>query len=437
MNEKGSVLVVGLGHVGQPLAAVLAEAGFTVYGVDKNPEILERLCDRNSHVLETGLSELLARHLDKRLLVGPPESVTGISLDTTVISVESGYAKTTLVPDITSLKHAAAFVSSILTPRHLVIVRTTVPIGTTRTTTASILESGGLRAGKDFGLAYCPERIVEGAAIAELRRIPQIIGAIDQDSGDRAESIFRSVTPSVVRVSSLEAAEAVKLVDNAYRDTRFAFANTIAELCEQIKLNSWELIRAANLNYPRNSIPVPSPGVGGSCIPKDSLFLNHAARATGTQLPLIDAARQVNGGGPRRLIARLRRLTSLEGVAIFIAGFAFKGAPETGDLRESPTLALLEELKGTETQITGYDPVVGPEQIAALGVTPVGSLEAGLASCRVCVFMTNHQRFTSLTTNELVKQLGAGAIVVDGWGLFDPGECRRSGLTYLGVGVGE
>jgi UDP-N-acetyl-D-mannosaminuronic acid dehydrogenase len=431
------MLVVGLGHVGQPLAAALAEAGFTVYGVDKDPETVERIRANNSHVREAGLSELLASHLDRRLMVGTLESVVDVSIDATIISVESGYEKLTSTPDLTSLEKAATFVGSILSAGQLVIVRTTVPIGTTRAMTIPILESArGLEAGRDFGVAYCPERVVEGAALAELGGTPQVVGAVDECSGLSAEAIFSRIARRVVRVSSLEAAEAIKLIDNAYRDTRFAFANTIAELSERIGLNSWELIRAANLDYPRNSIPVPSPGVGGSCIPKDSGYLGHAASTVGISLPLISAARSVNEGGPRRIAQRLSDVLPLRAVSVFIAGFSFKGSPETDDMRDSPTLALLQELARHGARISGYDPAVTVERLAALGVTPVETLEAGLRACRVSIFMTNHQRFRSIGTPALIRLLPRGSVVVDGWSLFNADECRRSGLTYLGVGVG-
>ena len=435
--ETRTVLVVGLGHVGQPLAAMLADAGLTVYGVDKDPETIERICSNDSHVREPKLSELLARHLNHRLIVGPPESIIGIPIDATVISVESAYEKLTSTPDLESLEKATTFVGSTLKTGHLVIVRTTVPIGTTRSMTIPILETAsGLEAGRDFGVAYCPERVVEGAALDELGRTPQVVGAIDEGSSLSAEAIFRRITRRVVRVSSLEGAEAIKLIDNAYRDTRFAFANTIAELSERAGLNSWELIRAANLDYPRNSIPVPSPGVGGSCIPKDSLFLEHAARTAGTSLPLISAARAVNEEGPKRIARRLSGLLSLRAANVFIAGFAFKGVPETGDMRDSPTLALLEELKRHCAQITGYDPSVPSDRIAALGITPVETLEVGLRTSRVSIFMTNHQAFATMSTRQLIQILPRDGVVVDGWGLFDPDECQRSGLTYIGVGIG-
>jgi len=219
--ETRTVLVVGLGHVGQPLAAMLAESGLTVYGVDKDSETIERICSNNSHVREPKLSELLARHLNDRLIVGPPESIIGISIDATVISVESAYEKLTSTPDLESLEKASTLAGSILRPGQLVVVRTTVPIGTTRSMTIPILEgASGLDAGRDFGVAYCPERVVEGAALDELGRTPQVVGAIDERSGVSAEAIFRRITKRVVRVSSLEGAEAIKLIDNAYRDTR-------------------------------------------------------------------------------------------------------------------------------------------------------------------------------------------------------------------------
>ena len=436
MDNKQKVLIVGLGHVGQPLAVMLAEAGFTVYGVDIQQQVIKTMQKGHSHVEEPGLSDLIKRHLNKRLFVGLPESTNIDIAQTIVLTVESDQPKTKRSPNLTNLKNAAAWVGSQLRPGQLLIVRSTVPVGVTRTVIRPILEANGLRAGTDFGLAFCPERTLEGAALKEICSTPQIVGGIDDASGERAESIFRKLTRSVVRVSSLEAAEAIKLIDNTYRDTRFAFANTIAEFCEGLGLDSLELIRSANCEYSRNSIPVPSPGVGGSCIPKDSRFLQYSARQAGLRIPLISTARKVNEEGARRLAYRLARLIRLEGATVFVAGFAYKGAPETSDMRGSPTLDLVDHLKGEGADVTGYDPAVDFERIAAAGVRPVKSVAAGLRECKACVFMTNHPEFGRLQVADLGEHLRPSAVIVDGWGLFDPKECEIQGFKHLGVGVG-
>jgi UDP-N-acetyl-D-mannosaminuronic acid dehydrogenase len=436
LNNREGILVVGLGHIGQPLAAKLAQAGFTVQGIDTNEEVVDKIHRGESHILEPGLSALINENLNKKLFVSSPSSIEISNTSTIMICVESVYDTAKQCPDLASLRKSVSSISRTLKRGQLIILRSTVPVGTTAKMVAPTLEKSGLRMGSDFGLAYCPERIVEGAALQELGSIPQIIGTVDEQSQERASAIFSKLTSRVIPVSSFETAEAIKLTDNVYRDTRFAFANTIAELCEHMGLNVHELINAANLDYPRNSIPVPSPGVGGSCIPKDSRFMMFGAQQSGFQLPLVDAARQVNEDGPIRLAKRIGKAIPLNSAKVFVAGIAFKGVPETEDTRDSPTIALIDELEKCGATLFGYDPAVNPEQISEFGLTPMETLDAGLSICDVCVFMTNHREFTELTVDDLIQRLPTGAIVVDGWGIFEPDECESRGIRHIGVGVG-
>ena len=437
MVDTYPVLVVGLGHIGLPLALTLAKAGYQVQGVDTDPEAIQSILRGQPRIYEPGITALLAKFLGHNLSVTLPEFVEKIEVPRAiVVCVASNHAKTDRNPDLTSLQRSASWIQTVLRFGDLVIVRSTVPIGTTRSLIKPLLENETMKAGIDFGLAYCPERVLEGAVLREIEGIPQIIGGIDEESSANAEILFSKVTPHRLRVSSLEAAETVKLIDNVYRDTRFAFANTIAEMCEGLGLNSWEIIRAANYEYPRNSIPVPSPGVGGSCLPKDSRFLLYSAEGSNSELALVSSARKVNENTPVRLARRVKDAVPLEGTLVFVAGFAFKGVPETKDVRESPTTEFIKELLREGAVITGYDPAVDGATIAAMGVSPMESLDSGLRGCDICVFMTNHSQFQILGVEGLAQRLKVGALVVDGWNMFDQKECVRRGFSYIGNGNG-
>jgi UDP-N-acetyl-D-mannosaminuronic acid dehydrogenase len=353
-----------------------------------------------------------------------------------VICVGTSYPPRAAEPDLTDLRLSISWAAQQLRPGQLVVARSTVPIGTTRSVILPGLEESGLRAGQDFMLAFCPERTVEGAAIDELGRLPQIVGGINDESGEYARKLFERVTPYVIQVSSPEAAEAVKLLDNTFRDVRFGFANSVAQLFEELGLNTFELVRAANYKYPRNSIPVPSPGVGGSCIPKDSRFLDFSARQVEVDIPLIAEARRANETMTRRLAERIQRTVDLSDARVFIAGFAFKGVPETNDMRESPTLDLVDEIAEFGAQISGYDPAINADLIASTGADPVETLNEGLTNCDVCVFMTNHREFTAVTTKKLAQWIKPGTLVVDGWGMFDRQALEDAGMRYLGVAIG-
>lgn len=428
------VKIVGLGYVGQTLAVVMADAGYIVHGVEKNREITESIKSGASHIHEVGLNTLIKKHLGKTLFVGDWDDFDG-SEDAIIVCVPSPVDKKTKKPNIEIVKDAIARIGKTLRKGQIIILRSTVPIGTTSKTVRGILEKTGLKAGKDFHLVYAPERTIQGAAIAELRNLPQIIGGIDEKSTEIAINIFRKVTSTIIQVSSTEAAEAIKLVDNSFRDVKFGYANELACFCEKSGLNAIEIIRAANQGYTRNTIPYPSPGVGGGCLIKDPYIFLDCAASVGANLNVIKSARHANESMPKRIIDRLAN--ELNGKKVFIGGFAFKGHPETNDVRESPTLDLLSHLRQTDAAIVGYDPVVEGWKIKELGVEHSPNLEQAIQGVDIAIFMTNHREFANISTIDVFSKMKSGGIVVDGWGLFDKKEIESLGLRYMGVGISD
>jgi UDP-N-acetyl-D-mannosaminuronic acid dehydrogenase len=299
-----------------------------------------------------------------------------------------------------------------------------------------ILEESGLKAGEDFYLAFTPERTAEGVALKELRMLPQIIGGINDKSVDEAAKIFRRTTPTILCVSSLEAAELIKLLDNSYRDLRFAYANEIGRYCEKIGLNTFEIVNAANQGYPRNNIPVPSPGVGGACLTKDPYILIDCAKKVGENLDLVSKSRDINEQVTKRMVEELKKHGQLKNKKIFVAGFAFKGKPETNDMRDSPTIDLVKYLSFENALIVGFDTCVEEEKIRSLGVEHVKNIEDGIKDADVAIFMTNHEFFSNLDAKEIFSKMKKDGIVYDGWGIFNKHEIEKMGLVYKGVGIG-
>ncbi len=428
--------IVGLGYVGQTLAVVLAEVGYKIYGTDSNQKIIENIKKGIPHVREPGLDSLIRKHLNKNFFVGTPEEMYKNHTDVFIICVTSPIDKKTKEPNIDIVKKAVSEIKNHLKKGQTIILRSTIPVGTTRNVVKPMLEESGLKAGKDFHLVFAPERTAEGVAIKELESLPQIIGGIDEESVDVAMKMFRKTTPTIICVSSLEVAEVIKLIDNSYRDVRFGFSNEIAKFCEKININAFEVITAANQGYERNSIPVPSPGVGGACLSKDPHILLKCARDVGQELKIVAAAREINEEAPKIIVDKLKNHTPLSNKKFFVVGFAFKGHPETNDVRDSPTLDLLNYLKEHDSQVIGYDPVVEDWKIKDLGVKHVSSLEEGLKEADVAIFMTNHKSFNNLNVNEVFSNMKKDGIVFDGWGLFKKNEIEDLGLIYKGVGVG-
>jgi len=291
-------------------------------------------------------------------------------------------------------------------------------------------------------LAYCPDRTIEGNALAEIGSLPQIVGGIDAESVSRAAVIFSQVAPKIIPVSSIEAAEAVKLISNTQRDAAFAFVNEVALLCEAAGIFAREVIDAVNRDYPRANLPLPGP-VGGACLSKDSHLLAEAAERLGFPLELTLAARAANEALPERTIKRLVKLlrAKTSGRAapakIAILGLAYKGRPATGDVRGTMAIPIIRLLAAEfpGARLTGFDPVIAPEAVAALGVEPAYAIEDAFAGASLVVIQNNHEFFARMPLSELSLRMTKPGLIYDYWCLFDGNTpALADGIEYLGFG---
>lgn len=435
-----AVCVLGLGYVGLTLATVLSDVGYRVTGVDRDVALIEGVRAGKPHFHEKGLEEMLnaiarSRH-PPAYLSSLPESVATAY----VITVGTPILRPSLQPNLDYVRSATAEVARVLRKGDLVILRSTVPVGTTRSVALPMLESmSGLEAGRDFDLAFCPERTVEGRALRELRELPQIVGGLDERSRERAARLFRRSTQTIIDVGSLESAEMLKIMDNTYRDVMFAYANQMALLCESLGLDLVPLVRAANQGYNRNSIPVPSPGVGGACLSKDPYILASVCQRAGVDDTLFLLSRRINESMPVHTCDRVERELSacgkkLSGAQVLVLGFSFKGKPETSDMRDSPTIDLVRVLQRRGAAVRGHDPLVARAEIEALGVRVCG-LEEGFEGADAIVVMLNHSAYEEMRLESLLEQANRPVVVIDGWHLFNPDDLAAvRGLTYRCIG---
>ena len=439
IGSNDRVCVVGLGRVGLTLAATLANVGFEVVGAEKNRDVVARLKEGIPPFYERGLDAALNRCLGRNLTV--QDRVVEDGFDAYVICVGTPLDKASGRAHLEPLVAATEEVAEALHPDALVIVRSTVPVGTTR----GVVQPAIRRRQESFSLASCPERTVEGRALTELRQLPQVIGGIDAESVDRAVQLFSRVTATTVRVASPEAAEMTKLIDNSYRDLNFAFANEIALVAETLGLDGAEVIRSANLGYPRNNIPLPGL-VGGTCLSKDPHILIESAAAAGASVRLAAVARSVNAALPDHLVERLRIWLGasgkrLEDAKILIAGVAFKGQPDNDDVRDSPALALVRALtsgngNGGGPRVYGHDFVVPESEMRACGIEPC-SLEDGFRGADAVVFANNHPAYGQLNIDHLASMMNRPGVIADAWHTFDPRDMAAlDGVFYGGLGVG-
>lgn len=428
-----NINIVGLGYVGQTLALTLAESGFKVYCTETDNYVLEEIRKGKSHIKEPNLENLVQKHLNTNFFVGHPKDMYKNQIDAFIICVSSPLNKVTKEPNLEMVKNALLEITKYIKKGQLVILRSTVPVGTTRKIAKHILEQSGLECGKDFYLVFAPERTVEGNALEELRTLPQIIGGINKESIVAAIEIFK-VAQKIIPVSSLEVAELIKLIDNSYRDVRFGFSNELAIYCGKIGVSASEVINIANQDYERNDIPNHSPGVGGTCLSKDPYILLHGAKEVGTELSIINSARKVNESLPELIFKKIKNHIQ-PNKKVLIVGFAFKGQPETNDIRESPTLNLVNLLKREDVEIMGYDPCVEDWKIKNLQISHIDNLQRGLEQGDIVIFMTNHKSFSGLN-KEVFSKMKQGSLIFDGWGLFKGDEIESLGLKYIGVDIG-
>jgi len=431
-----NVGVIGLGFVGLTLGVTLADAGFNVHGIEVHQERATAIEAGKPHFHEAGLEPLLKHQLSTgrfRVHTGLPKGI-----DIYIIAVGTPLDVND-VPQLSAVEAAAHEIASQLKRGNVVLLRSTVPVGTSRDVVLPILEKqSGLICGDDFHLAFVPERTIEGQALRELKTLPQVVGGFDRQSTELTSRLFSKLSPSVVRVESLEAAEMAKLINNSFRDLSFAFANEFAIICNHWNLDATRIIEAANAGYPRNPIPVPSPGVGGFCLTKDPVIYALAGKQKGYEPRLPKSGRAVNEHMVGLMATKILRHFSEKqiptaGAKLFIIGWAFKGHPDTSDMRHSTTLDLLPLLRKAGFEVVGYDPVVPPDEIEGLGVESV-SVQEGFSGADAVVVMTNHQSYSEFDLFSLVSTMNRPGLFFDGWHMFSRTEIEEiSGIVYEGL----
>ncbi len=425
--------VVGLGYVGLTLALTLAEFGIQVVGIDVNRKTLGMLKKGIPHFFEKGLEPLLHKHIGKGLLV--KERFTQNESDIYVLCVGTpvgpdGKAITTYIAD------AAHEIGRVLKRHDLIILRSTVPIGVTRSVVIPMLEKvSGLKAGEDFLIAFAPERTIEGKALEELKSLPQIIGGFSRESFEAAAQFFRIFAPTIVAVDTLEEAESVKLLNNAFRDLSFAFANEFAQLSKEHGISARKVIRAANDGYPRNPIPLPSPGVGGMCLVKDPwLLVASSKKSVVPRLPRL--SREINESMVDFVASLVDRFARAEEkgkkMNIFLLGMAFKGKPETSDIRFSTSVDILKKLQKKYKSIRIYDPLADRKELQSLKANVVTSLEQGFKDADCVLVLTNHPKFPEMDIHALASSMRRPGFLFDPWGLYSPEKIASiEGIQYV------
>jgi UDP-N-acetyl-D-mannosaminuronic acid dehydrogenase len=417
------IVIVGLGYVGLTMALIMADAGFMVTGVEADRAKRNLLLEGHSYILEHGLEDLLRKEIGRNFHVQeylPDDGdVYIISVGTPVQQMDSGQKK----PILDYLQEAAKVIGQKLRRGNLVVLRSTVPIGTTRTVVKTILENeSGLKCGLDFYLSFAPERTAEGKALKELRSLPQIIGGHNSESVEATAAIFRDITPTIVRVNSFEEAEMSKLINNCFRDYIFAFSNYLAKIAFQFNIDIVDVINASNEGYIRDPVPLPSPGVGGPCLTKDPHIFASVVEKLEINPSLFLQGRDENESMHihvvNQVVYAIRQVgKEFHNIKIFVMGLAFKGYPETGDIRDSSGVEITKLLQSKFPKIVVYDPVATREDIEMAGFDFV-NISEGFRDADTVLFLNNHRSFEKIDMYNLMWCMKDKPVIYDGWKLF-------------------
>lgn len=432
------ICVIGMGYVGLSLALTLSDIGFKVVGIEKREKVVEKLKQGKLHFYEKGLDEVLERELGKGFdfkteIKEPLSDIYIVAVGTPVNNDKE--------PNYSDLRNVSQSLGKVIKRGDLVILRSTIPPGTAGGFVLPILENtSSLKGGRDFFLAMAPERTIEGKAMEELRTLPQVIGGLTEKCGLLTAKLFEKITPKIIMVDSLEGAEMVKFINNTFRDLKFAFANEIALICSRFNLDTSKIIEAANFGYPRAGTPKPSPGVGGYCLTKDSYLLIDALKKKNFKPRIIPAARMINEFMPSFVAKQTERFfkkfkpSALEQGKIYILGFAFKGRPDTSDIRFSPSIDVTKLLLTKNKNIYGFDPIVKKSVIESLGVG-YADFEQGFKDADCVIIMNNHPLFASLDVVKYLQLAKKPVFFFDTWRLHDPQKILRiEGVKYSNLG---
>jgi nucleotide sugar dehydrogenase len=441
-GKRSGIAVVGFGYIGTVIGAVLADRGWPVTGIDVRQHVVDEINRGATSVREPGLDELVSNNVRAGRLRATTDFDAIAENDFVIVTVG-----TPLGPDyepiVDDIEAAARAVGKRLHPGHLVTLKSTVPPDTTQKLVQPILEEiSGLRAGVDFGLAFCPERLAEGRAIRDLTSIPVVVGAVEERSARACSTLWRHTlgVESVV-VNDPRTAEMIKLADNLWIDLNIALANELAKVCDGLGIDVLQVIAAANtlpkVNHNVN-ILMPSMGVGGYCLTKDPWFVAHLGRSLGLDLATPRTSRTVNDTMPAYTYELVKQLLADQGKAIetsrvAVLGIAFKN--NTGDCRLTPTKYTVGLLEESGCDLWVHDPWVTDEEartVTKIPLTP--DIEAAVKNADALVFLTGHRQFHQIPLVRLAELAASDCVFLDGRNSFDPAEVRAAGLVYKGIG---
>lgn len=392
IDDRSAVAaVIGLGYVGLPLAIELCEEGFTVIGYDVSERVVGLLMRGESHIQDVPAAHV-AKHVKSGKLIATTDASKLHDADTISIAVPTPLAKTR-DPDMSYVLSAAGTIAAHARPGQLIVLESTTYPGTTRELLQPRLEEKGLTVGEDVFLAFSPERVDPGNPKYNTKNTPKVVGGITPACNEVASAFYASTIDTVVPVSSPEAAELVKLLENTFRSVNIGLVNEMAIVCERLGVDVWEVIDAAGTKPFGFMKFTPGPGIGGHCIPLDPHYLAWKMRSLNYKTRFIDLASEVNSAMPDFVVEKVAHALNearkaVNGSRVLVLGIAYKR--DIDDMRESPALDVMRLLEARGAEVVYHDPFVAQFREDGHEAFSVALTEAELKKSDAVVIVTDH-----------------------------------------------
>ncbi len=422
-----TICIIGLGYVGLPLACLCAEKGFEVMGLELDKNIVEKTNQGISHLKDEALEKKLRELKGKIIASDNPACLKDANIVIVCVPTPAIGSK----PDLKPLESASKTVAKFLQKGQLVIIESTIYPGTVEEVVKPILENtSGLKVGKDFFLGHCPERIDPGSKKFTIEKIPRVVSCLSNEGTAKAKKFYDSLIDAEITVlESVKSAEAVKVVENTFRDINIAFVNELAKSFDKMGIDLAEVIKGASTK-PFGYMPFyPGPGVGGHCIAQDPYYLIDRAQKAGFEHQFLRLARQINESMPE--YTAMLVLDSLKKVGVdsknakvAVLGLAYK--PGVDDLRQSPAVKIISLLKGKVGKLVSFDPFVLKKSTAE-------SFEEAIEKADCVLLATHHNSFLKKLSPENIKKAGV-KLVVDSRNVLDKEGIEEKGILYKGIG---
>ncbi len=428
-SKEARLAVIGLGYVGLPVACEFARKGFDVLGIELSRKRVETINAGISPITgkEPGLRELVAEVTACGRFRATRDYLELADRDVILICVETPVDEHN-VPKYEALRSALDAIGPVMKAGALVIIESTIAPGTVRDVVLPLLEtSSGKQLNQGFYLGNCPERVMPGKLLANIRGVSRVAGGMTPETAETMQALYQHIVSADIDLTDCITAELVKTVENAYRDVQIGFANEIALICEAVGGDVWKVRDLVNKS-PGRMMLMPGAGVGGHCIPKDPWLLAYSVRASDIVLRMIPAARSVNKSMPSHMVELLGAALEsagkqISGSQILVLGYAY--LEDSDDIRNSPSRDLVDILEDRAAKVTIHDPYVTAYQ---------GSLLEMASGCDAVVVMVRHKEYYALDLKALAKVMKT-PLMIDGRAIYKEGEASRAGMSYWGLGI--